>query len=206
MWQVFKNSSLSSLRLSWTPFNPKLIFLQNSINFKFKFAKSLQGMHFWYPLLSFYWVYADFSLGFYILGIFRKWVGVLSFCEIFSKSLIELSPIYCDCSCVGPLWQFEHLLRQNSLCSCILHYPCTLLHVRCLTKCPSDIFVLNWTQVSSNAWILSCLIMLIMFWSVFVVFTHYVKFVPQCHAMHTLSTPHASHAASLCITCCTHMH
>ena len=137
------------------------------------------------------------------MGIFRKWVGVLSFCKIFSKSLIGLSPICCDCSCVGPLSQFEHVLRKISLCSCSLHHLGTLLLVRCLTKCPSDIFVLNWTQVSSNAWILSWLIM---FWSVFVVFTHYVQFVPQCHAMHTLSTPHASHAASQCITCCTHMH
>ena len=157
MWQVLKKSSLPSLRLSRTPFNPKLIFLQNPINFKFIFAKSLQGMSFWYPLLSFYWDYADFSLGFCILGIFRKWVGVLSFCGIFSKSLIGLSPICCDCSSVGPLWQFEHVLRQISLCSCILHYLCTLLHVRCLTKCPSDIFVLNWTQVSSNAWLLPIL-------------------------------------------------
>ena len=155
MWQVFKNSSLPLLRLSRTPFNPKLNFLQNPINFKFIFAKSLQGMHFWYPLLSFYRDYTNFSLGFYILGIFRKWVGVLSFCEFFSKSLIALSPICCDCSCVGPLWQFEHVLRQISLCSCILHHLCTLLHVWCLTKCPSDIFVSNWTQVSSNAWILS---------------------------------------------------
>ena len=137
---------------------------------------------------------------------FQKLGWVSNFCEKFFNSLIWLSPIWCLCIYVGPLWQFEHVLRQISLCSCILHHLCTLLHVRCLTKCPSDIFVLNWTQVSSNAWILSWLIMLIMFWSVFVVFTHYVQFVPQCHAMHTLSTPHASHATSPCITGYTHMH
>ena len=120
--------------------------------------------------------------------------------------MIGLSPICHLCIYVGPLWHFEHVLRQISLCSCILHHMCTSLHVRCLTNCPSNIYVLNWTQVNSNAWILSWLIMLIMLWSMFVVFTHYVHFVPQCHAMHTLSTPHASHVASPCITYCTHMH
>ena len=34
---------------------------------------------------------------------------------------------------------------------------CTLLHVRCLTECPSDIFVLNWIQVNSNFSVYTCL-------------------------------------------------
>ena len=110
------------------------------------------------------------------------------------------------CICVGPLWQFEHVLRQISLCSCTLHHLCTLLHVRCLTKCPSDIFCVE-LDLSE----FQCLEFVLIdhayhVWLVFVVFTHFVQFVPQCHAVHTLSTPHASHATSPCITCCTHMH
>ena len=127
------------------PSTRNLFFLQNPINFKFIFAKSLQGMHFWYPLLSFYWDYVDFSLGFCKLGIFWKWVGVFIFMQISFKILIRLCFIWCLCICVGPLRHFEHVLSKISLCSCILHHLCSLLHVRCLTKCPSDIFVLNWT-------------------------------------------------------------
>ena len=122
------------------------------------------------------------------------------------KILIGLCFIWYVCSCVGPLWQFMLVLRHFFSCSCIVHSWNSLLHARCLTECLSDILVLNWTQLSSNAWFLSWLIMFIMFWLVFVCFTHYFHFMPQCHAMHTLGTPHASHAASPCITCCTHMH
>lgn len=101
----------------------------------------------------FFLVFADFKLGFKNWGFFDNGLEFLVFVKFFQN--FGLSPIYCDCSCVGPLWQFEHVLKQISLCSCSLHHLCTLLHVRCLTKCPSDIFVLNWTEVSSNAWILS---------------------------------------------------
>ena len=34
--------------------------------------------------------------------------------------------------------------------SCIAHSWKLLLHTRCLTECPSDILVLNWTQLGSN--------------------------------------------------------
>ena len=130
------------------------------------------------------------------MGIFRKWVGVFNFCETLSKFLIGLSPICCLCICVDPLWQFEHVLRHISLCSCIFHHLWTLLHDRCLSKCPRDILVLNWTQVSSNNRILSWLIMLTMFWSLSFCFTHFA------HVAHTLGTPHASHAAHTCISTC----
>ena len=106
------------------------------------------------------------------IGDFSKWVGVLNFCEFFSKILIGLSPICNLCICVGPLWQFEHVLRHFSLCSCILHKSFAQLHDWCLSKCPSDILVLNWTQVSSNDLILSYLIMFFMFWSIFVFVFH----------------------------------
>ena len=76
-----------------------------------------------------------------------------NFCEKFSKSLIVLSPICCLCICVGPLWHSKHVLRQFSPCSCIVHSWNSLLHAKCLTECSSDILVLNWSQLSSNAWI-----------------------------------------------------
>ena len=156
-------------------------------------------MSFWYFLLSFYWDYVDFSLGFCKLGIFWKWVGVFIFMQISFKILIRLCFIWCLCICVGPLRHFEHVLRKISLCSCILHHLCSLLHVRCLTECPSDIFVLNWTQVSSNTWILSWLIMLIMFWSVLCdVYT----LGPICASLTCLA--HTQHTS--CISCCIPMH
>ena len=117
------------------------------------------------------------------MGIFRKWVGVLNFCEIFSKILFGLSPICRLCICVGPLWHFKVILRHFSICSCILHNSYALLHDRCLSKCPSDILVLNWTQVSSNDRFLYCLIMLTMFWSLSLCFTH---FAHVAHIRHTL--------------------
>ena len=103
------------------------------------------------------------------------------------------------CIYVGPLRHFELVLRQISLCSCSLHHLCSLLHVRRLTKCPSDIFVLIWTQVSSNTWILSWLIMLIMFWPVLCdVYT----LGPICDSMPCFA--HTKHTS--CISCCIPMH
>ena len=118
------------------------------------------------------------------------------------------------CIYVGPLRHFELVLRQISLCSCSLHHLCSLLHVRRLTKCPSDIFVLIWTQVSSNTWILSWLIMLIMFWPVLCdvytlgpicdsmpcfAHTKHTSCISCCIPMHLMLHPHASHAARTCI-------
>ena len=125
------------------------------------------------------------------MGIFRKWVGVLIFCEHFSKILIGLSPIYRLCICIGPLWHFKVVLRHSSLCSCIFHHCCALLHDRCLSQCPSDILELNWTQVSSNDRFLSCLIMLTMFWSLSVCFTHFA------HDAHTVILTSLMHCVSI---------
>ena len=149
--------------------------------------------------------YAENQLGFSKLGIFRKWVGVLNFCENFYKILIGLSPICHFCIYVGPLWQFEHVLRYFSLCSCILYKSFALLHDRCLSKCPSDIVVLNWTQVSSNDLILSCLIMFIMFWSLSLYFTHFAYVAHTRHSqappMHQHMHTHAStHAHTIILT------
>ena len=113
---------------------------------------------------------------------------------IFPKSfkiLIGLSPIYHFCICVGPLWHFKVVLRHSSLCSCIFHHCCALLHDRSLSQCPSDILELNWTQVSSNDRFLSCLIMLTMFWSLSVCFTHFA------HDAHTVILTSLMHCVSI---------
>ena len=137
------------------PLQPKTYFSSKLHQFQVYICKISSRYAFLIPSLIIFLGLCRFQLKVLYIGDFSKIGWVLSFCEIFSKFLIGLSPICCDCSCVGPLWQFEHVLRKISLCSCILHHLCTLLHVRCLTKCPSDIFVLNQTQVSSNAQILS---------------------------------------------------
>ena len=180
-------SNLSQPKINFlsNPFNSKLVFCD--FNLKVCFLK-----HFSFCLSQ---IMQKNQLGFSKLGIFRKWVEVLNFCENFSKILIGLSPICHLCICVGPLWQFEHVLRHFSFCSCIPHKSFALLHDRCLSKCPSDILVLNWTQVSSNDLILSCLIMFIMFWSLSLCFTHFAHFA------HTRHPPCIS-----CISICTHMH
>ena len=114
---------------------------------------------------------------------------------VFLKSLIRLSPICCDCSCVGPMWQFEHVLRHFSLCSCIFHHLCTLLHVRCLTECPSDIFVLNWIKVNSNFKVYTCLTLFNLFWSLIMCLTHFAHVAQtralQAHLMHLMMHTHA---------------
>ena len=149
--------------------------------------------------------YANFSLGFYKLEIFRKWVGILSFCEIFSKSLIGLSPICCLCICVGPLWHFKVVLRHFSICSCILHNSYALLHVRCLTK-SSDIYVINWFKwipISGFTLVWTCYHL---FWYLSMCFTHFALVAHaralEAHLMHLLLHPHASHAAHTCISTC----
>ena len=144
------------------------------------------------------------------MGIFQKWVGILNFCGNFSKILIGLSPICHLCIYVGPLWQFEHVLRDFSIFSCILHKSFALLHDWCLSKCPSDILVLNWTQVSSNVSFLSCLVMLTMFWYLSLCFTHFAHVArtrhPSAPPMHLMLQSHASAHAHTCINTCTHMH
>ena len=117
----------------------------------------------------------------------------------FPKSLIGLSPIWCDCSCVGPLWQIELVLRYFSLCSCIIHNCCAFLHVKCLIECPGDIFVLNLIQVNSNFWVYTCLTLFNLFWSQIMCLTN---FAHVAHTRHTLGpSRHTS-----CISWCTHMH
>ena len=83
--------------------------------------------------------YAESVLRVLKIGDFQKLGWVSNFCEKFFNSLIGLSPIWCLCICVGPLWQFELVLRHISSCSCIFYCFYKLLHVRCSTECPSNI-------------------------------------------------------------------
>ena len=144
------SNTLFSLALPLSnPSQPKINFLSTP-SFSSKNLCKITSRFVFLNIVSIFVLdYADFSLGFWNLGIFEKGVGVLIFCENFFKTLIGLSPICWVCICVGPMRHFDHVLRQISSCSCIFHRCCVLLHVRCLTECPSDILVLNWTLVSS---------------------------------------------------------
>ena len=182
MWHLLKTHNFPRIT-SLEPLSTQNQFSLKPYQFQAYFLRFyLKGMFSKTFFLFFVIDYAENYLRFLKLGIFRKWVGVLIFSEKFSKFLIGLSPICCLCIYAGPLWQFKHVLRHISLCSCIFHHLWTLLHDRCLSKCPSDILVLNWTQVSSNDRFLSCIIMLTMFWSLSLCFTHFA------HVAHTLGT------------------
>ena len=101
-----------------------------------------------------------------------------------------------------------------SLCSCIFQHCCALLHVRCLTECPSDIFELNWIQVNSNFWVYTCLTFFNLLWSLIMCFTHFAHVAhtrhtpkhPLSNPMHLMLQSHASAHAYTCISTCTHMH
>ena len=155
-------------------FQPKTLFHSNPIIFKQFFYKSFQDMYFLHYSHLLFSDYVEFMLRVLKIRDFRKF-GLISFSsEYFSKSLIGLCPICCFCICVGPLWQFNHVLRHFSICSCIFHNCCALLHIMCLTDCLSDSSVLFWTQLSSNLWCWFCLIIWIIFWSSCVCFTYFV--------------------------------
>ena len=134
-------SNLSQPKINFlsNPFKSKLVFC----NFIFKvcFLK-----HFSFYLSQ---IMQKISQGYQNWGFFENWVRFLNFVKIFSNYLIGLSLVYCLCIYVGPLWQIELVLRHFSSCSCISHCVYILVHVRCLTECPSDILWLYWTQMSS---------------------------------------------------------
>ena len=147
---VFHILSFPSLSLSRTIFNPKHYFIHTlsfSSNF---FTESFQGMYFFHYSHLLFSDYAEFMFRVLKIGDFRK-LDWISFCsKYFSKSLIGLCPICCLCICIGPLWQFDHVLRHFFICSCILYNCCALLHLMCLTDCLSDSSMLFWTQLRSN--------------------------------------------------------
>ena len=186
---TFFQNHFTSLALPLSnPFQPKSHFLSKTHLFQDNLYSITSTYVFLTLFSSFLLGLCKFSLGFWKLGIFKKGVGVgvLNFVQIFFKILIGLSLIWCVCICVDAMWQIKHVLRKISSYSCIFHRCCVLLHVRCLIECPSDILVLNWTQVSPFAWVYSWLTMFNMFWSMNVCSTHFSQVVPQCHALHTL--------------------
>ena len=86
--------------------------------------------------------YADFSLGFWNLRIFEEGVGVLIFVQIFSKFSLGWVPFAVFVSVLATwgilimFWgRFHHVHALFIDVS-------ALVHVRCLSKCPSDIFEL----------------------------------------------------------------
>ena len=161
---VFHILSFPLLSLSRTIFNPKHYFIPTP-SFSSKFFANPFKVCISYTILIFYfWIMQNLCLGFWKLGIFKNWVGFLFQLNFFLKSLIGLFPICYLCICVGPLWQFDHVLRYFSICSCIFHNCCALLHVMCSTNYLGDSYVLFWTQLSSNLWCWSCLIIWIIFW------------------------------------------
>ena len=145
MWQFFKHFVFPLHCLSRTPFNPKSLFTQTPSFSSKNLYKITSRYVFLNIVFTFVLDYADFSLGFWKLGIFEKLGWGSYFCDNFFKILIGLNPICSVYICVGPMTHSNHVLRQISSCSCIIHRCCSLLHVRCLTECPSDILVLNWT-------------------------------------------------------------
>ena len=151
MWQVFKTLSFPSLRLSRTPFNPKSLNTQTPSFSSKNLCKITLRYVFLNIVFIFYLDYADFSLGFWKFGTFEKLGWGSYFCEIFFLKF-WLGWVPFDVCVVGPLRHSKHVLRLFSPCSCIVHCWISLLHARCLTECPSDILLLNWTQLSSNAW------------------------------------------------------
>ena len=138
--------------------------------------------------LLFFIDYAENLLGFSKLGIFWKWVGILIFVKISSISWLGLVPFGVCASVLAPCGNSNMYWGIFSLCSCIFHHCCALLHSRCLTECLSDIFVfvLNSSEFlrCSSYHVYSCL----PFWSVLVCVAHFVYFVHQCHALHSLGT------------------
>ena len=196
----FQTLSFPSLNLSRTNLQPKTYFSSKPHQFQVYYCKLSSRYEFLIlSFIIFLRLCRNFSLGFWNLGVFKNWVGVCSFVQFFFKSLIGLSPICYLCICVGPLRHFKGVLRHFLICSCIVHNSYASLLVRCLTKCPSDIFVLNWIQVNSNFWVSICLKLFHLFWYLSMCFTH---FAHVAHTRHTLGpSKHIS-----CITCCTHMH
>ena len=85
MWQFFKHLVFPSHCLSQTPFNPKSLFTQTPA-FSSKNLCKITSMYVFLNIVFIFVLdYADFSLGFRNLGIFKKRVGVPIFWKKISK-------------------------------------------------------------------------------------------------------------------------
>ena len=152
MWQVFKTLSFPSLRLSQTPFNPKSLNTQTPSFSSKNLCKITSRYVFLNIVFIFDLDYADFSLGFWKFGTFEKLGWGSYFCEFFFKKFWLGWVPFDVCVFVLAPWGILSMY-WGSPCSCIVHSWISLLHASCLTERTSDILVLNWTQLSSNAWI-----------------------------------------------------
>ena len=164
MWQFFKKLSISLTMPLLNIFQPKFLFSQNPIIFKLIFCKINFKLCFLKHSFHFCLRLCRNYLRVFKLGIFEKGVGFMIFKQNFFKFLIGLSPIWFVCICVSPLWHFKSVLRHFSMCLCIVHSCSAVLHAKCLSKCSSDIFVLLWTQMSSNFWEYPWLNLVTTFW------------------------------------------
>ena len=144
-----------------------------------------------------FWIMHNLCLGFWKLG----WISFSS--EYFSKSLIGLCPICYLCICVSPLWQFDHVLRHFSICSCIFHNCCANVACHVFDRLSKWQFcvVLDSTEFQSLMLVLfdhmnHILIILCVFYT----FCSVCASMP-CHA-------HLRHplGISSCISTCTIMH
>ena len=102
MWQFFKLTSFPSHCLSWTPLNPNLTFTQTP-SFSSKILCKITSRYVFLNIVfTFVLNFADFSLGFQKLGIFRKWVGFLNFVKFFPNLWLGWVPIDMFVSMLAP--------------------------------------------------------------------------------------------------------
>ena len=84
------------------------------------------------------------------MGIFENWVGFLNFVKIFSVLWFGWVPFGVCASVLAPcvnlnlFWSMFHHVHT------FFYSFYKLVHVRCLTKCPSNILWLYWTQMISS--------------------------------------------------------
>ena len=116
------------------------------------------------------------------------------------------------CTCVGPMWQFKHVLRYFYMCSCIFHLCCALLHAKCLTKCSSDILCcigLKWVPmlgVTLDWTCLPCFGQRMCVLHTVPNLCHDMPCTSKAHTRYLLGTPNASPATHTYTAHAQHMH
>ena len=146
---VFKHLSLPSHK-SLEPLSTQITISLKPHHFQAKSLQNLFKVCVSNTIFIFYfWIMQNLCLGFWKLGTFQNWVGILIFVKIFSISWLGFVPFGVYASVLAPCGNSNMYWGIFSLCSCIFHHCCALLHARCLTECSSDILWLCWIQMSS---------------------------------------------------------